>query len=157
MKKYLLSKILVLAVIILIILVNGASCINIKKRSDCSITIGSEEDIIKNYEDDGKIHTYFSVDFNITVHEAIGCKYVIFDIQGKEYVPFFNAIRLFWSGSPVIDITIDRINGQTLEFSLEGRVFILALRLNDVKTNLPNFRNAYNGYIEGHSSFIIFF
>ena len=153
MKNCLLSKILAIVVMGLFFGVNSASCINISNN------ISSDREIIEdyNYEDDGNLHAYFMVDFNITVHRHIFCSYLIFDIQGKEYVPFFNAIKLTYSSDPVVDITIDRINGQSLEFTLEDRVFILAIRLTDVETNLPKFKTENEGYIEGHASFIIFF
>jgi hypothetical protein len=61
-----------------------------------------------------------------------------------------------WS-DPVVDITIIKMLGQTLEFSLDDIVFIFALRLNNVETDLPKFGSASGGYIEGHASFIIFF
>ncbi len=160
MKKYLLSKILAIGVITLFVGVNAASCINIKNSTDCSINTGSDEEIIEeyNYEDDGNLHAYFFVDFNITVHESVFCSYLIFDIQGREFMPFFNAIRLSYSWSdPVVSITIRKMLGQTLEFSLDDIIFILALRLNDVETNLPKFGGASKGYIEGRASFIIFF
>jgi hypothetical protein len=159
MKNYLFSRILTIGVIFLFVGVNASSCTNIRNDTNCSINIDSNEGIIKDYnnEDDGNLHAYFMVDFNITVHRHIFCSYLILDIQGKEYVPFFNAIKFGYSSSPVVDITIERINGQTLEFSLEDGVFILAIRLTDVETNLPKFKTENEGYIEGHASFIIFF
>jgi hypothetical protein len=47
-----------------------------------------------NYQDDNNIHVYFFVDFNITIHENIFCCRLNFDIQGRQFIPFFKAVRL---------------------------------------------------------------
>jgi hypothetical protein len=159
MKNYLFSRILTVGVIFLFVGVNASSCTNIRNDTNCSINIDSNEGIIKGYnnEDDGNLHAYFMVDFNIIVNRNIFCSHLTFDIQGREFMPFFFAFRLDYSSSPVVDITIDKFNGQSLEFSLQNRVFILAFRLTDVETDLPKFETTSSGYIEGHASFIIFF
>ncbi|UCF12706.1 MAG: hypothetical protein JSW06_00210 [Thermoplasmatales archaeon] len=160
MRKYLFNKTIAIGIIILFAGAGIVTSKSVKEINDHSIYSDSSEAIIESYKykDDGNIHVYFFVDFNITVHEGVFCSRMTFDIQGRQFVPFFNAFRLSRSWSdPVVDITITKMLGQTLEFSLDDIVFILALRLNNVETDLPKFGGASRGYIEGHASFIIFF
>jgi hypothetical protein len=153
MKKYLLSKIVVILIITLFVGVNSASCANISNN------ISSDEEIIEDYtnENDQRIHAYFMVDFKITVRDYIFCIYLPFDIQGQEFIPFLNAFKLSppWN-NPAVDITITKTLGQTLDFTLEDSVYILALRLTDVDSNLPKFGFPRDGYFEGHALFIVF-
>ncbi len=153
MKKYLFSRILAIGIVILFAGASTVTSIGVENINDSSEEISERY----NYKSDGKIHIYFFVDFKITVHETIFCSRLTFDIQGREFVPFFNAFRLSPSWGKVVDITVEKSFGQPLEFSLDDIVFILAFRLNNVVTNLPRFWSASNGYIEGRASFIIFF
>ena len=130
MKNSCYKKILVLGVIVIFFGANVVSSMSVKKSNNPSIYINSDEGTLKNYnnkDDDGRVHFYFFVDFTITVHAGIFCSYPMFDIQGREFVPFFNAIRLSSSyNDPVVDITIRRISGKTLYFTLSNIVFIFA-------------------------------
>ena len=154
------KKSLVFGIIVIFIGANAVSSINIKKSNDTLINIDSYEETPKNYnskDDDGGLHIYFFVDVTITVHERIFCNYWMFDIQGREIVPFFNAIRLSGSyDAPVVDIKIDRVYGKTLDFTLTNRVFIFAIMLNNVDSDLPRFGYTDGGTFEGNAFFIIF-
>ena len=148
MKKYLLSKILAILIITIFVCVNSASCINISNN------ISSDKEIIEEY--DG-IHAYFMVDFRITIKDITFCTYLPFDIQGQEFIPFLKVFRLTPPFNyPAVDITITKTFGQPLDFTLEDSVYILALRLTDVDTNLPAFGLPDEGYFEGHALFIFF-
>ncbi|UCF13419.1 MAG: hypothetical protein JSW06_03960 [Thermoplasmatales archaeon] len=158
MRKYLFSTIFAIGVIILIVGAGIVSSISVKKNNDSSLHIDSAERIIVNYNniDDDNRHFYFFVRFNITIYRRIFCNYCIFDIQGLEFVPFFTAIKLDASSGIVVDVTIWKMNGQKLEFSLSNRVVIFALQLKNVETNLPKFDTVSKGYFEGRASFIKF-
>jgi len=160
MRKKLIFKTLVFGVIIILIGTNVVASTNIKKSNDTSTYIDSDEEIIKNYnnqDDERGGHFYFFVDITITVYKRIFSNYRIFDIQGREFVPYFNAIRTgSSSGDPVVDITIKKISGKTLDFTLSNRIFIFATMLNDVNTDLPKFGYATEGYFDGHALFITF-
>ena len=114
MRKYLFSKIFAIGIIILFAGASIGTSIGVKEINDSLIYNNSSEVIIEsyNYEDDSNIHLYFFIDFNITVHKGIFCSRMTFDIQGRQFVPFFNAVRLSRSWSnPVVDITIKKMFG----------------------------------------------
>ena len=152
-------KSLVFGVIVIIIGANAASSIVINESNDSLEYTDLVEENVKDNNNlgDNKRHFYFLVDFTVTVRDNIFCNYLIFDIQGRDFIPYFNAMRLSTSyGSPVVDINIRRMDGKTYDFTLTDRTFIFASMLSDVETDLPRFGNANDGYFEGTALFLFF-
>lgn len=152
------KKSLFFVVIVIFIGANVASSIAVNDSNDSLEYTDLVEEYLKdNNIGDNKRHFYFLVDFTVTVRYDIFCNYLIFDIQGRDFVPYFYAMRFSTSfGNPVVDINIKKINGRTYDFTLTDRTFIFASMLSDVETDLPRFGNADEGYFEGTAFFLVF-
>lgn len=159
MNEKLIFKMLVFAIILIFIGANAVASIGIKESTNNSQYISTEKENVKDNNNlaDNKGHFYFLVDFTVTIRYNIFVNYLIFDIQGRDFIPYFNAMRLSISyGNPVVDIRIRKMNGDIYDFTLTDRTFIFASMLSDVETDLPRFGNANEGYFEGTAFFITF-